>query len=155
VDDVSAGDAQLEQAVRELQDRLDVTELVVRCAHAQDARDWDQLAGVYADDAVYAHPGGRLEGAAAIVDRSRRALSGLDASQHLIGSISVSVHGHSASSFAYFQAQHVRTGAEGGELYTVGGSYADRHVRTPSGWRIAERNQTYHWRTGNRDVVAR
>ena len=136
-------------------DREAIANGIARLAQAQDAKDWAGVESAYVTDAVYVHPGGRLEGAEAIVERTRHALEALDASQHLIGTISVTVDGDAASSVAYFQAQHVRAAATGGELYTIAGSYADRWVRTPHGWRIAERTQTYQWRSGNRDVIVR
>ena len=141
--------------VRALQDRADITNRISRLAYAQDTKNWDAIRAAYAADAVYVHPGGRLEGADEIVDRTRNALQALDASQHLIGTISIYVEGDTASSLAYFQAQHVRADTPGGELYTIAGSYADFWVRTSDGWRIESRTQTYHWRSGNRDVVAR
>lgn len=136
-------------------DRAEIAHRIARLAHAQDDQDWPAIAAAFTQDAVYVHPGGRLEGADAIIERTRTALRVLDASQHLIGSIAVEVDGDSATSRAYFQAQHLRTGTPGGDLYTIAGTYDDRWVRTPDGWRIATRTQTYTWRSGNRDVVAR
>jgi ketosteroid isomerase-like protein len=144
----------VERLTTELHDRADIGDRIARLAHAQDEKDWDAVRAAYREDAVYMHPGGRLEGADAILDRTKRALQSLDASQHLIGSVTVEVDGDMASSLAYFQAQHVRTDTPGGELYTIGGSYSDEWVRTAEGWRIATRTQTYHWRSGNRAVVA-
>lgn len=138
----------------ELHDRAEIGDRIARLAYAQDEKDWDAVRAAYRDDAVYVHPGGRLDGAGAILDRTKRALQALDASQHLIGSVTIEVNGDVATSLAYFQAQHVRTGVPSGDLYTIAGSYADDWVRTAEGWRIAKRTQTYHWRSGNRDVVA-
>lgn len=143
------------EQLRALEDRAEIAERIARLAYAQDDKDWAAVGAAYAPDAVYLHPGGRLEGADEIVDRTRAALDALDASQHLIGSVTVEVEGDTAASLAYFQAQHVRAGTPGGDLYTIAGSYADRWMRTPDGWRISARTQTYHWRSGNRDVVAR
>jgi len=137
------------------EDRAEIADRIARLAHAQDDRDWDAVGAAFVVDAVYVHPGGRLEGVDQIVARTRNALQVLDASQHLIGSITVTVDGDTATSLAYFQAQHVRTGTPGGDLYAIAGTYADRWVRTPDGWRMTERTQTYNWRSGNRDVVAR
>jgi hypothetical protein len=100
-------------------------------------------------------PPGRIEGVDGIVERARGALEPLDASQHLLGNTVVDVDGDDATSICYFQAQHVRAGTPGGDTYFIAGSYADRLVRTPQGWRIAERVQAYLWRDGNRAVVAR
>lgn len=142
-------------SVQDLLARAEISDLVVRCAYAQDRKDWGAVRTTYTPEAVYVHPGGRIDGAEAIVDRTRTALQALDASQHLLGSFTIKVDGDRARSLCYFQAQHVREGTAGGDLYTIAGSYADLLVRTPDGWRIAERVQTYHWRSGNRQVVAR
>lgn len=136
-------------------DRSEICERIARLAQAQDGRDWGAVATSFVTDATYVHPGGRLEGVDQIVDRTRNALQVLDASQHLIGTITVTVDGDAATSRAYFQGQHVRAGTPGGDIYTIAGTYADTWVRTPDGWRISSRTQTYSWRSGNRDVVAR
>lgn len=141
--------------LRVVQDRAEIADRIARLAHAQDARDWDAVSAAFLAEAVYVHPGGRLTGVAEIIERTSNALRVLDASQHLIGSITVTVHGETASSLAYFQAQHLRADTPGGDLYTIAGTYNDRWARTSDGWRIAARTQTYNWRSGNRDVVAR
>jgi hypothetical protein len=76
----------------------------------------------------------------------------------LLGNVIVeidSADGDAARSVCYFQAQHVRKGASGGDTYIIAGSYTDRLTRTADGWKIAERAQAYLWRDGNRAVVAR
>ncbi len=137
----------------DLASRAEIANALAELARAQDRHDWDAVAGSYLPDATYTHPGGTLEGAAAITDRTRRALQHLDSSQHLVGTIVIEVTGDTASTFAQFHALHVRRGTPGGEDYVIAGSYEDRWVRTPDGWRIAHRKQEYHWRSGNRDVV--
>jgi ketosteroid isomerase-like protein len=141
--------------IRSCRDRDDISNQIARVAFAQDAQDWDAIGAVYVEGAVYVHPGGRLDGVAAIIELNRGALQVLDGSQHLIGTIDITVEGDTASSTAYFQAQHVRAGTPGGDLYLIAGSYADRWVRRAEGWLIASRNQTYQWCSGNHDVVAR
>jgi ketosteroid isomerase-like protein len=143
----------VERLIQALQDRADITDLLARLAQAQDDKDWAAVGAAYLPDAVYVHPAGRLEGVAEIVERTRNALGGLDASQHLVGSIVVAVTGDTATSRAHFQAQHLRSGAPGGDLYTIAGTYADDWDRTPDGWRISVRTQTYSWRSGNRAVI--
>ncbi len=145
----------MDEELRRLRDQTEIADLCVRYAYALDRKDWAAVAECFTGEAAFSHPGGRLNGVEAIVDRARTALERLDATQHLIGSISVEVRGDSARALCYFHAQHVREGAPGGDLYTIAGSYADRLVRTTAGWRIAERVQEYQWRSGNRRVVSR
>jgi ketosteroid isomerase-like protein len=139
-----------------LADRIAIHDLLVRHALAQDARDWTALRDCFMPDAVYVHPGGELAGAEPIVDRTRSALTPLDASQHLLGTILVTLAEFGASAVTYFQAQHVRRGLAGGDLYVIAGTYRDRFLRGDDGrWRIAHRTQEYTWRDGNPEVTRR
>jgi ketosteroid isomerase-like protein len=141
--------------MQQLLDRQAIGDLLVRYVHALDRRDWSTVAGCFASDAVFLHPGGRVEGPEGIVTRARAALGPLDASQHLLGSVLVSVDGDTAEATSYFHAQHVRAGAPGGDLYVIAGSYRDRLRRGGAGWEIVERVQEYSWRSGNPDVIVR
>lgn len=137
--------------------RADIHDLLVRLAIAQDDHDWDALTACFAPDAVYDHPGGRLVGVDHIVARTRTALTPLDASQHLIGTILVEVDpgDERATASSYFQAQHVRHGTEGGDLLTIAGTYRDELARGARRWQITHRTQSYSWRHGNPDVTRR
>ena len=145
----------MNSAVAELLDKNQIADLCARYAFALDQKDWPTLRTCFTDAPVFVHPGGRIEGVDGIVERARGALEPLDASHHLLGNTVVDIDGDDATSICYFQAQHVRAGTPGGDTYFIAGSYADRLVRTPQGWRIAERVQAYLWRDGNRAVVAR
>ena len=139
----------------EQHDREAVYDLVVGYVLALDQRDWETVSKCFASDAVFVHPAGRVEGPDAIVGRARAALDPLDASQHLLGSILVTVDGDEAHATSYFHAQHVRAGAPGGDLYVIAGTYRDRLRRGAEGWEIFERTQDYSWRSGNPEVIVR
>lgn len=130
-----------------------VRNVIALTAISQDARDWETHASCYAADARYTHPKGELEGVDNIVARSRSALSLLDRSQHLIGSVHVVVDGDTAESTAYFVAQHVREAAEGGSLFVIAGSYRDSLALKDGRWSITHRRQEYSWRDGNPAVI--
>jgi len=136
-------------------DRQEIAEVLVRYVLSQDHHDWDTFASCFTPDAVFVHPKGQLEGIEAITARSRGALEPLTASQHLLGSVLVTLDGDEADAVSYFHAQHVRTGAPGGDLFVIAGTYRDRLVRTPDGWRIRRRVQEYSWRSGNPAVIVR
>jgi 3-phenylpropionate/cinnamic acid dioxygenase small subunit len=142
-------------AAQQLADQQEIADLCVRYTTALDTRDWALLESCFARSPGFVHPGGRLEGFPAILERTKAALIPLTATQHLLGNIVVQVDGDTARSVCYFQAQHVRTGTPGGETYIIAGSYADTLTRSAGGWKITERVQTYIWRDGNRAVVAR
>jgi hypothetical protein len=142
-------------AAQALADRQEIAELCIRYTFALDTKNWQLLESCFTSSPVFVHPGGRLEGFPEILARTSAALGPLTATQHLLGNILVQVGGERAGSTCYFHAQHVRTDTPGGDLYIIAGRYDDTLLRTPDGWRIAERRQTYLWRAGNRAVVAR
>ena len=92
-------------------------------------------------------------GYAGIEEVCRGALGPLTASQHLLGNHVVELDGDDGRATCYFQAQHVLTGTEGGDTYIVAGTYRDRVVRAPEGWKIAERQLTVLWTQGNERVL--
>ena len=44
-------------------------------------------------------------------------------------------------------AVHIAHAEAGGEIFILGGEYADELVRTPDGWRIAARTLSSWWTT--------
>ncbi len=137
-------------------DRLEITEVLYRYAIALDARNWPLLETVFTEDAAadFLEFGGVHEGRDAMTAFVAGALEGLDATQHLIGCPLVTLDGDTATSVCYLQAQHVFVGAPGGDHFLVGGSYEDRLVRTPDGWRIVHRTLHGTWTDGNPDVFS-
>ncbi len=134
-------------------DRDAIVEIAARYTWAIDTNDYAALADVFTADA-YARLGGEeCNGLAAIQARVARALDPLDASQHLVGShaVDLAVDGDPdrARHRCQFQAQHCRNGAN----YIVAGTYTDRMVRTPAGWRIEHRVLDVTWTEGDLSVV--
>ena len=120
-------------SVDALADRLAIVDLLHRYATGLDTKDWDLLASGFTADGVADYG----------------ALGGLDASQHIITNEVIELDGDRATARCYFQAQHVFTGAEGGDNFLVGGTYDDEIVRTVDGWRIRHRTLTATWTDGN------
>jgi 3-phenylpropionate/cinnamic acid dioxygenase small subunit len=135
-------------------DRIEIAEVLARYANALDDRDWSRLASCFTPDATADYGGaGACSGFTAIETLCRRALEPLDASQHLVGSIEVEVAGDEARARCALQAQHTRRGCEGGDHFTIGGSYRDCLVRTKDGWRIRHRELRVGWQDGNPRVM--
>ena len=143
-----------DDVVRGLLDREAIVAICVRYATALDSRDWPLLRTCFQPDVVGEYEGiGTLDGVDAIESVCRGALEPLDASQHLLGNHVVEVTGDDAVHSCQLHAQHVRAGAEGGDLYVVAGSYTDRLRRTPDGWRITHRRLAVTWTDGNPAVL--
>jgi ketosteroid isomerase-like protein len=143
-----------QDTIAELVDRREIDDVLYRYAQSLDSHDWDRLRTVFTQDAVadFLELGGVNEGIDAIVGLISGVLSGLDASQHLIGCPLATVDGDTATASCYLQAQHVFRGAPGGDHYLVGGTYVDQLVRTPEGWRIKHRTLHATWMDGNPEV---
>lgn len=140
----------------EVEDRQHITEVLYRYASALDGRDWDLLRSCFTEDAIadYLDLGGVKEGIEEIVALCDGALSGLDSSQHLIGNPRVEIAGDRATASCYLQAQHYLVSPSGANTFLVGGTYVDRLVRTPDGWRIEHRALHATWQDGNAGVFA-
>ena len=137
-----------------LADRQDITDLCYRYGLALDARDWTALAACFTPDAAAHYTGlPSALGYQAIEATCRAVLTPLTATQHLISNVVVRLDGDRARSTCYLQAQHVRTGTEGGDNFIIAGRYDDDLVRTPDGWRIRERRLDIIWTSGNPAVV--
>jgi uncharacterized protein (TIGR02246 family) len=143
----------------ELADQAAISAVLTRYATALDARDWALLDTVFTEDAVGEYGGrvaGRYVGRAAIVALVRGALTGLTASQHILANPRVRLDGDVASSRVELHAQHYLPGrTRGGSTFEVGGTYHDRLLRTPDGWRITHRRLEVSWTKGNIGVQLR
>ena len=137
-----------------LRDKQEITELCYRYGLALDSRDWPALAACFTPDARAHYTGlPSAAGYQAIEDTCRAVLTPLSATQHLISNVVVRPDGDKARASCYLQAQHVRTGTEGGDNFIIAGRYDDELVRTPGGWRISERRLDILWTAGNPAVL--
>jgi hypothetical protein len=137
-------------------DRIEIEELLVRYSRAIDFKDFDTLESLFTSDATF--DGGSLGcpiGAPQIRAMIEGTLTGLDATQHLIGKSLIELNGDEAEVHTYLISQHIRESTPGLiKHYALGGEYADRVVRTPEGWRIAYRRLDRMWKEGDRAVIS-
>lgn len=145
--------------LRALFDRAEVQETVNRVALLSDARDWGALRSLFADEVGVDHApldGGEQEEMEAddLVEAWRAALSGYDATQHVISNHVVTVHercGRAACS-AYVQAHHYLLNYEGSDRWTLGGRQDYDLIRISRGWKIRTFHLIVLWATGNRHL---
>ncbi|SHN46525.1 nuclear transport factor 2 family protein [Cryptosporangium aurantiacum] len=138
-----------------MSDRSDIHDALNAYAWAIDSRDFRLLAtDVFADDVVadYGLPE-PLRSADAVVAFMDRAHRDLDATQHLIGNVTVRLSGDSATSRSYAHATLIRRGAPGGNRVVFAAYYEDEWVRTTAGWRIRSRVARMFFRDGNPRVL--
>jgi 3-phenylpropionate/cinnamic acid dioxygenase small subunit len=142
--------------LQQLSDRIEIEELLVRYSRALDRREFDTLETLFTQDATFDAGGlGCPTTPAAIRAMIEGTLTGLDATQHLVGKSLIELDGDEADVRTYLISQHIREATEGPvKHYFLGGEYADRVVRTPDGWKIAYRRLDRMWKQGDRAVIS-
>lgn len=119
-----------------MSDRSAIAEALAGVAAALDSRDWQALGAAFTDNAH----GYGVVGRDAVVAQVRAHLGGCGPSQHLLGTMRVSVDGDTASSLTYARVYHRGAGDRAGAFYECIGEYTDTWTRTTSGWLL-----TYRW----------
>lgn len=129
--------------LQEISDRLEIQDLLTAYSHAVDLRQWDDLDDLFADDAVLDYTAtGSIRGSLAELKTYLADIMPMMISyQHLVGTTKLSIDGDQASGRTIcFNPMVIDGGAERGpRVFFCGIWYRDRFVRTPAGWRIAER----------------
>ncbi|MEV4191042.1 nuclear transport factor 2 family protein [Streptomyces toxytricini] len=133
-------------------DRLDVIDTCNRMARHADQREWEALAGVFADEVRLDYTS--LNGGepvtltpAQIVEGWRTGLGTYTATHHLLGTHLAAVDGDDAVCTAAFQATHRKADDS---LWTLGGTYRFDLARTHGGWRITGVEMSAVWSEGER-----
>ena len=152
---------ELESRIRQLEDRTQISEQVIRYAMGVDRRDWAMFAGCFTDPVYADFSGGGVRGAtvtrADLVERVSTALDGFTVTQHISPNHVIEFDAADpdrAVCYSYMYAQHLLEGAGSGEFYLLRGSYTNHMFRTPEGWRIERIIQHRSWEDGNTDAVA-
>lgn len=131
--------------LRQLFDRNEITDVLIRYATAIDHKDWDLLSAVFVDgaDCDYTPLGGERAAFPAICRWLTEALSGF-ATQHMLTNYVIEVEGDLATARTYLQATHTPTDETGARSLTFKGTYVDGLIRTSAGWRIQHRTLYSH-----------
>lgn len=83
--------------------------------------------------------------AAEFIDFAQGFLAACDASQHLIGQVSITLDGRQAKGEVYFIAHHrITENGEKKDLF-VAGRYHDEYEDRGHGWKIARRKEIVDW----------
>jgi 3-phenylpropionate/cinnamic acid dioxygenase small subunit len=127
----------------ERSDHDQIVDVLVRYATAIDTRDWPLLTTCFNPDvhADYGDGVGEWNDAAAITEYMAVTHRDMRDTKHMLSNFVIEVDGDVASASTYVHAVQV-VSDDPLLWYDCVGRYADRLVRTGSGWRIAER--TYH-----------
>lgn len=134
-----------------LTDRLEIDDLITRYVVAVDSKTHDLLDSVFTPDAFidYSDASGVKGHYPEMRKWIEDVVSPYPMTQHIVVNRQVDLDGDAARVRCYVFNPMGFPDAEGGlTLFFVGGYYNDRCVRTPDGWRIAERTYENAWLAG-------
>jgi 3-phenylpropionate/cinnamic acid dioxygenase small subunit len=137
--------------LQSIADRLEIEDLLSRYAWALDSKDFDGLDDVFTPDARldYTSAGGEAGAYPEVKAWLAKVLPHFPAYQHLVTNHQITLDGDTATSRSEFYNPMVTAAGDGTRgIFFVGGEYHDRIVRTPVGWRIAERVERSVWTDG-------
>ena len=141
-----------------VEDRLNIAETMARFAAGIDTRDWILYRSVFTEHIDVDYRSWRLESygpmaADAWVARGTRLFPGFDATQHSLSNLRFEIEGDTTTCHAYVRADHYLVNNFGDSMFTIGGIYSDRLVRTGSGWLISGKTLKVLWSQGNKHIM--
>ena len=143
----------IEARVRQLEDRVLISEVVIKYCVAVDRRDWEMFADCFADT-LHTDEGDITRGE--FVATVSGALDGFTVTQHLSPNHLISFDENDpdrAVCDSYMYAQHLIADSPNGEFYLLRAWYRDHLVRTSDGWRIERIDSRQRWEDGNTTAV--
>lgn len=129
-------------SVQEISDRIEIQDLLVRYTVAIDTKDWKLLDRCFLPDAKvdYTATGGIKGSYPEVRVWLEKALGAFPMTVHYISNSTVTLEGDTARARTYVLNPMGFPKPDGNlHIFTVGGFYVDRLVRSADGWRIAER----------------
>ena len=129
------GDAtSLEQRIRQLEDRCEISELRARFCLLTDDRRWEELAGLFTEDGVL-DVRGPVQGRQAILDMVTHLPDVWQAWFHMVDTEMTEITGDTAEGIACFNAPFVADGTSFNAL----GRYEDGFARVDGAWLFSRR----------------
>jgi hypothetical protein len=127
--------ASLEDRIRSLEDRLEISELRSLYCHYVDQHRWDDLAELFTEDCEFHGRLDLIHGREALVDYFKKAVKSMEASWHRTLNDTVVLEGDHANGATYFDAPCV----VGGTPMLSAGIYQDEFARQDGRWRFKSR----------------
>jgi 3-phenylpropionate/cinnamic acid dioxygenase small subunit len=143
----------LTRSLQELSDRSEIGEVIVRYGWAIDTKDWDLLDTCFTADAQVdysSNPGGKKGAYRDVRGWLEKVMSAFPVTQHLMANTDITLDGDRARVRTMVTNPQGAATREGPlHFFYVGGRYDDEFVRTPDGWKIANRVETTLWFEGS------
>ena len=129
---------------KEVSDRLQIDDLLTRYTVAVDTKDWSLLDTCFTSDAQldYKSAGGIAGPYPEVRAWLEKALAPFSMTMHFISNTTLELDGDQARARSCVLNPMGFPNEDGSlHIFTVGAYYVDKLVRTPDGWRIAERTE--------------
>ncbi|MCU1380295.1 MAG: hypothetical protein JWN29_3278 [Acidimicrobiales bacterium] len=130
------------KSLEEISDRMEIQDLQVAYSHAIDFKNFDELDDVFTPDAHidYTVFGGPKGSYAEIKKFLQDTMPMFKSYFHMIATSKITIDGDTATGVTICHNPMVFPLPDDGEhVFVCGLWYHDKYVRTPAGWRIAER----------------
>lgn len=134
--------ASREMSIREISDRIQINDLLIRYTRAIDSKDWKLLDTCFTPDAHvdYTASGGIKGAYPAVRSWLEKALALFPMTMHYITNSTVTLDGDRARArTAVYNPMGFAKPDGSLQLFTIGAWYVDKLVYTADGWRLAER----------------
>ena len=147
----------MDGALRQLVDRQNITNTMLRFGRALDLHDWEAYAATL--DATFELDFFDLTGRAKTTTTSEAwarftsfALGPLVV-MHQYSNFHISVRGDEADGVFYHVSRHRRPNRHGDDHYTQYGWYENSFRRTDAGWKITHLKHSFQWCDGNPNLI--
>ena len=131
---------------------------LARLVRMLDGKQLDDLGSVIAEDVAfdYGDGAGERSGLTTMAQLFATHLGRCGRTQHLLGSIGITVDGDHAASVAYVQARHLAIGPSSvgwADVFDTNGDYLDQWRLVDGRWLITRRDVSWHMFVGDPAIV--
>ncbi len=135
-----------EAKLRQLFDRMEITDVSTRYASGVDMKDKELYRSCFTNEisvdfSSIGMGAPMTMSADAWVEQVMTFMEMYESTHHIITNHSININGDEATSTTYLQAQHYNPDS----MMTIGGYYSNKLMRTSEGWRIYDLKLTQTW----------
>ncbi|MEO1050725.1 MAG: nuclear transport factor 2 family protein [Bacteroidota bacterium] len=146
-----------QKTMTEIIDKQHIKEVVTNIFVGTDSQHWEQVEGAFASEVLldYTSMAGGAPAKLApqqITESWKTILPGFDHTHHAITNFSIEVNDDEARVFHYGNAEHYLTQSEGGNLWTVVGTYEHHLIKENDVWKVDQMKFNLKYTTGNMDL---
>jgi hypothetical protein len=146
-----------DEILRELWDRQQISDVMLRFGRGLDLHDWDMYAATLTDpfDVDFSDLTGQPPATTTPTVWAEFASACLQrlTVMHQYSNFHINLHGDEADGIFYHISRHRFPNRHGDDHYTQYGWYENSFRRTPDGWKISKLKHTFQWCDGNPTLI--